>query len=633
MANYYNLDLSAIEADIKQYLKDNSSYLEDYNYEGSATSALVKLLAYVTRYQLYYLNAVTKELFLSSAELSNSVYRLANMLNYLPKRNVAPYCTVSLSNTINSTLSVNFGDTFTVDDIVLTYMDNSINIAPLTSSTITLYEGILVTNNYLSDGTSFQTYELADRETVANNEGFLTVSVTPKDSSTVSDYSNVNLSNPVAGEKYYYIDYLDTMNIKFDNGTMFEKPNVEDTITISYLKTNGNTYDGSILAGTTLTNNSNPSLTAYTMTALLNGENAESLNEIKSRAILFYTTQNRAITESDFNILISRYSGYSDFKAIALWGGQKEYINASYSLVENGPFQDTGYIYVSALKDNADIYKYSYLTETEKTNITDFFAPYKFTTMLFKYVNPITIYISPSIRIKLKNLIDIDANIIQETIDEYLTDTYTGMNKTFSKSNATRFIDSIGEINYSDFTYETYCKFVKATVSETYSVCPLNGAISTISSHVFTITSGATDIPVKSQIISGTYVATVIDNNDGETYISVKTDYPTHFTISNTYSVIKPDGSTFSATLSDKDYMYNTSTFIFIQNSLSSVTTIGYISAFPNNNGYIIFSTYSGTVLENMNSFAFNFDYTDNISIEAEKRMFLCVEPSTITYI
>jgi len=96
MADYYNLDLEFIKNDIKNYIANNSTLLEDYNYEGSAISNMINVLAYVTQYNMYYLNSVTKELFLSSAKLSSNIHRLANMLNYVPKRNVSPSCDVLL---------------------------------------------------------------------------------------------------------------------------------------------------------------------------------------------------------------------------------------------------------------------------------------------------------------------------------------------------------------------------------------------------------------------------------------------------------------------------------------------------------------------------------------------------------
>ena len=96
-----DLDFDTIKNNLKTFLKSQDT-LKDYNYEGSALSVLLDLLAYNTQYNAYYLNMVANEMFLDSAIQRDSVVSLAKMLNYTPKSVTAPEATVTLTvNQVN----------------------------------------------------------------------------------------------------------------------------------------------------------------------------------------------------------------------------------------------------------------------------------------------------------------------------------------------------------------------------------------------------------------------------------------------------------------------------------------------------------------------------------------------------
>ena len=93
-----NLDFNAIKNNLKTFLQSQDT-LKDYNYEGSALSVLLDVLAYNTQYNAYYLNMVANEMFLDSAVQRSSVVSHAKLLNYTPKSAIAPSATVGLTFT------------------------------------------------------------------------------------------------------------------------------------------------------------------------------------------------------------------------------------------------------------------------------------------------------------------------------------------------------------------------------------------------------------------------------------------------------------------------------------------------------------------------------------------------------
>ena len=79
-----SLEFDEIKANLKEYLSGQEQF-KDYNFEGSALSVLLDLLAYNTHYQAFYANMAANESFIDSAIMRPSVVSLAKHLNYTPR--------------------------------------------------------------------------------------------------------------------------------------------------------------------------------------------------------------------------------------------------------------------------------------------------------------------------------------------------------------------------------------------------------------------------------------------------------------------------------------------------------------------------------------------------------------------
>ena len=91
-----DLDFNAIKNSLKTYLQ-SQDVLKDYNFEGSALSTLLDVLAYNTQYNAFYLNQVANEMFLDTALQRDSVVSQAKLLNYVPQSAKAPQATINLT--------------------------------------------------------------------------------------------------------------------------------------------------------------------------------------------------------------------------------------------------------------------------------------------------------------------------------------------------------------------------------------------------------------------------------------------------------------------------------------------------------------------------------------------------------
>ena len=71
----------------------------DYDFEASALSQLLDVLAYNTYYTAFNTNMVVNEMFLDSATLRDNVVALAKQLGYSPKSVTAPVAVVNFDIT------------------------------------------------------------------------------------------------------------------------------------------------------------------------------------------------------------------------------------------------------------------------------------------------------------------------------------------------------------------------------------------------------------------------------------------------------------------------------------------------------------------------------------------------------
>ena len=93
-----NLDFADIKTALKDYMRAQSDFT-DYDFEGSALSQILDVMAYNTYYTAFNTNMVVNELFLDSSTLRDNVVSLAKQIGYKPQSATAPNATVDLTAT------------------------------------------------------------------------------------------------------------------------------------------------------------------------------------------------------------------------------------------------------------------------------------------------------------------------------------------------------------------------------------------------------------------------------------------------------------------------------------------------------------------------------------------------------
>lgn len=81
--DYLNISFDTIKSDIIDSLKKTDTF-KDYNFEGSNISVLIELISYLGELNTYYMNKISKNLYIDTTDLYENMHRLAQLTGYNP---------------------------------------------------------------------------------------------------------------------------------------------------------------------------------------------------------------------------------------------------------------------------------------------------------------------------------------------------------------------------------------------------------------------------------------------------------------------------------------------------------------------------------------------------------------------
>jgi hypothetical protein len=330
-----DLDFNSIKTNLKTFLQSQSA-LEDYNYEGSALTTLLDVLAYNTQYNAFYLNMVANEMFLDTALLRNSVVSQAKLLDYVPKSAIAPSATINLkvNQVVQSSLTlpkftnllseaidgVNY-NFVTTDSYTVNVYNNT-----ATFNNVIIKQGITTTQSYLVDSNANPNYIFTIPDTGVDTT---TLVVSVQQSSTNSAYQVFTVAPSYlqlkSTDAVYFLQEGQNGNyqIYFGDGILGQKLTDGNIVNVSYIVTSGPLATGAnnFILLDSIAGNSNVS--TFSVISAGQGGTKESIASIKFQAPKAFSSQNRAVTKEDYITLISQNNLGINFDAVNVWGGQE----------------------------------------------------------------------------------------------------------------------------------------------------------------------------------------------------------------------------------------------------------------------------------------------------------------------
>lgn len=455
-----DLDYNQIRENLKTFLRGQTEF-SDYDFDGSALSTLVDVLAYNTHYNALYTNLAINEMFLDSASKRSSVVSIANNFGYVPQSCAAAKAVFDLSVTQqNATDSVKYLQKFstfsaTVEGVSYTFYNIDDYVASRNGDNyifekVTVYEGTPVTNVFLCS-TANQRFNLPNQDI-----DLATLSVTVQQTGETADFEKYERATSVLAlneeSKVYYIKELDdaSYELYFGSNNLGKPIDIGNIITITYMVTNKAvangaklfTYGGASLGGIA---------TAINTSTSYGGRESETIDEIKRNVAQTYFDQNRAVTVNDYNSIIKRL--YSNVESVNVWGGE-----------DNSP-PVYGKVFISVKPTNA-----SFLTPSEKTYIKSTLLKSKnVVSVIPELVDPTFLELGVDVTVYYDNSkTDRSADAIRlaviNSIASYTNTTLKKFNGIFRMSKFSRVIDDSDQSIQSNITkfklyYEVTPKF------------------------------------------------------------------------------------------------------------------------------------------------------------------------------
>ncbi len=343
LVNFTNLDFDQIKSSIREYLRANSNFT-DYDFEGSNLSTLVDVLAYNTYISSYNANMISNEVFIDSATLRENVVSLARNIGYVPhscsasKANISFFVdttgfttnpiTLSLKSGVVSTTNTSFGNqnySFIIPQDITVPVVNGIALF----ENIDIYEGTFVVNNFTVDANNPNQKFILENANIDIDS--INVFVRDTQASTIKSSFKLsrNLFNIDSESRVFFIQEIEDQRYEliFGDGIFGKKLNNLNYIEVSYNITNGESANGVSsfnFNGRILDNNNRVVTTGISLITTnlssQNGREIESVESIKKYAPRKYSSQNRAVTATDYETIIPTI--YPEAESISVFGGE-----------------------------------------------------------------------------------------------------------------------------------------------------------------------------------------------------------------------------------------------------------------------------------------------------------------------
>ena len=338
LVNFTNLDFDQIKTSIKDYLRSNSNFT-DYDFEGSNLSMIIDILAYNTYITSYNANMITNEVFIDSATLRENVIALARNIGYTPRSKTSSRTKVSFFVDVSSapdtlSLTLNKGifctsNSFGKENYIFSILDNitvPVKNGIASFNEIDIIEGVSTIETFtVSSLNPNQRFILMN-----NNIDTSTIRVIVTEDGRDVKYS---VSNNILGinsaSKVFFLQEVEDQKYEliFGDGVLGKKLENDSVVKVSYLISNGISgngisdfrYSGRIVDNvpTVITNGISLITSSYSSQG---GGEIESISSIKNYAPRVYSSQNRAVTASDYEALIPQI--YPEAESVSVFGGE-----------------------------------------------------------------------------------------------------------------------------------------------------------------------------------------------------------------------------------------------------------------------------------------------------------------------
>ena len=475
------LDFDTIKNNLKVFLAQTPEFT-DYNFEASALSSILDVLAYNTHYNALTANFALNESFLSTAQLRSSLVSLGAALGYTVGSKTASCAVLRMyvSNPLvpsSMTLPAGFRFSTTVNNKSYTFKTRDNLVATNDGSNAYYFQLGTNQNVAIYEGTPQRKTFIAGPS--VENESYViptenldldTVQVRVYEDVSTSlyvSYTNINDAQKIDKNSTIFV-IKETPNgfyeLTFGNGSRLGKfPSSGNKIEVLYDSVAGPSSNGartfSPLDNVFDEQGTNLKLNITTIVSAMAGAEKEGLESIRKNAPYLYAAQNRMVTAQDYSSLVLRkFSNVlSEVKA---WGGE-----------DNVP-AEYGKVFLSLLFSTTS----DEVKESTKTQIVDLAKNLSVASFTINFTDPLTTFLeltttiqwNPSLTSSSQTQIE---GLVKATIESYFSEQLGGFDKSFRRSNLlTRIDDADGSILSSKTSVKMQSRFIPKSGVVNYEI-------------------------------------------------------------------------------------------------------------------------------------------------------------------
>lgn len=505
--NVTELDFDTIKENLKAFLQSQEEF-QDYNFDGSALSILMDILAYNTHYNATLAHLTANEMFIDSAVKRNSVTSIAKTLGYTPtsRRSAVAKIKFEVDPPVSFTgtsLTISRDTQFTGKTTQNTYtffpkQDYDSGLVTLETGQVgfsfdmELVEGKRVTNSFVVDQiTTSGPFVLPN-----NNIDTTTIRVRVQESNAVVTTALWQFYDDVmevdGTTKAFFIEEGPSglYEIRFGDDIVGKKLTVGNIVIVDYIVSSGSSANSipNFATSSTFTL-SGETKKVYLTSAAAGGQEKQSIDSIRYLAPKFNATKNRAVTAADYETLIK--ARFSNINSLVVWGGE-----------ENVP-PIYGKVFISIQPIPGSV-----ITQADKDIIArDIIRPRSVVSIQPEFVTPIETYVGLNISVNFNR-------------------TLTSLTSTRIESEVRAVVENFFTNNVNKLQKNLYySKLLAAVIGTTQSI--FSASIQLKLHKQIPILIGLNDQytlrfngPLQKETLSSTYFTTTITGQQYEVYIT-----------------------------------------------------------------------------------------------------------------
>ncbi len=426
------LDFDTIKSNLKSFLSNKPEFT-DYNFEGSGLSVLLDVLAYNTHYNAVTANMLLQEMYLDTATKRSSVGIISKRLGYTPRSKKAATAIVNIEafpqdfpSSMVLSKNAQFNALLTFNTTATFVTRDSVAITPTIDQryifqNVKIYEGNNDIYRYVYASNTNQRFEIPNK-----NVDISTLRVIIQESTTNTSASEWKSSDSIydidENSEVYFLRYNENnqYEVYFGDNNIGKSPVDGNLIILDYISTNGsvaNNIKKFTFAGEFI--NTSRIITT-TVSESIGGAEEESIDEIKVNAQNSVYTQNRAVSKSDYETLISQIIPVDD---VVVYGGE----------TLSPPVYGKVFICIKQLNTTNN------LTFSQKSYIDSILLKKSVVSVMHEFVDPTYTYVKPSVKIVY------DSKFMSESESTLLTQINTTIND-YSNASLNKF-ESVLELS------------------------------------------------------------------------------------------------------------------------------------------------------------------------------------------